>query len=316
MRIIKPLVLILTYISVAVFLFGCTGRGGQEKEEQPQEQTVLEEKNQDQGVLAEFERLIRENAAEKEILAYIDANIVKVTKESANQLVTGFEARQKKALEELDQQFASGKEEKWTKTIHNGLQKEFGYSFSMQQLGEIKDPEIKKMLEEVRDTGYRVRSAEGMYFPVIDYQFYQRYYAYLTEDIKNYYVLMATESNSPPAADAALLITPDEILKRIVAQENYLKGYPGSAKLKDIEELYLRYVNFYLFGLNNTPAFAYNTRVLRKDFQESYNNFDPTAGGKFAEAFSGYFEVLKNANYTLTDKVVQERQKVIDKVKQ
>ncbi|MDD3653571.1 MAG: hypothetical protein PHO01_05210 [Desulfotomaculaceae bacterium] len=306
MRIVQPLFLILTYLSVVVFLFGCTGPGS----------TASEDKLQDQAVLAEFERLMRENAAEKEILAFIDTNISKVTKEGANQLVTGYETRQKKSLEELDQQFAGGKEEKWTKTIPNGLHKEFGYSFSMQQLDQIKDPEIKRMLEEVRDTGYLARSAEGMYFPVIDYQFYQQYYAYLSDDLKNYYTIMAVESKNPPAADAALLITPDEILKRIGAQESYIRNYSASAKRADIEELYLRYVNFYLSGLNNTPAFAYNTKVLRKDFQESYKNFDTSANGKFAEAFSGYREVLKNENYTLTDKVIQERQQVIEKVKQ
>ncbi|MDD4169851.1 MAG: hypothetical protein PHD36_06310 [Desulfotomaculaceae bacterium] len=304
MKTLKTIMITLVCLVAVLALTGCAGRGDQANNAQTQDQTVL----------IGFDQLVRDNAPEKEILAYIDANINKVTREGASQLATGFETRQKKSLEELDRRFAGGQEEKWTKTIPNGLQKEFGYTFSMERLEQVEDPELKKMLEEVRDTGYRVRSAEGMYFPVIDYQFYQKYYDYLTEDIKNYYMLMATESNTPPAVDAALVISPDEILMRILAQENYLKIYPGSAKLKDIEELYLRYVNFYLFGLNNTPAFANNPRVLRKDFQFSYNNFDTTTGGKFAAAFSGYREILKDANYILTDKVAQERQKVIEQV--
>lgn len=304
MRLVKILAVLLG-ISM-LFLAGCAKQGGQAKKE----------KAQDEAVLAEFNRLIGANAVEKDLLAFIDASIGKVSKQGADQLAAGYEARQKSSLALLDQQFAGGKEEKWSVTIPNGLQKEFGYSFSMDKIDEIKDAELKKMLEEVRDTGYRVRTAEGMYFPVIDYEFYKKYYPFLTGQLKGYYDIMAVESRTPPAVDAALQITPDELLKRIIGQETYINQYPASERRQDVEALYLRYVNFYLFGVNNTPAFAYNTRVLRSDFKQSYDSFKAAGDSMFGAAFSPYLEMLKSENYVLTEKVTGERQKVVENLKQ
>ncbi len=303
MRLVKILAVLLSILMLG--LVGCAKQSEQVNMEKPQDETVL----------AGFNQLIGVNAAENDILDFIDANIGKVSKEGAGWLVTGYEARQKSSLALLDEQFTEGKEEKWSVIIPNGLQ-EFGYIFSMDKIDEVEDAELKKMLEEVRDTGYKVRTAEGMYFPVIDYQFYEKYYPYLADELKGYYGLMAVESGAPPAVDAALQITPDELLNRIVAQETYINQYPGSQKRQDVETLYLRYVGFYLFGINNTPAFAYDTKVLRSDFKQSYDNFKAVGDSKFGAAFSPYLEVLKNENYVLTDNVTSEQQKVIEKVKQ
>lgn len=300
MKSIKYAALVL----LVVFTFCCFGCA------QNQNKSV----NKDEQILAGFENL-QQGANEKAVLNFIDENIGQVSRQTADELVYGYEKVQKNTLNDLEKQFSGGKETKWTITIPHGLQKEFGYSFSMEKIDSIKDPQLKESLQEVRDTGYLVRTAEGMYFPVINYNFYKKYSGYLTDQAKEYYSIMAEESNRPAVDDGSLKITPDEILKRMEALQSYLDKYPSPPKLRDIKDLYLTYVGFYLCGADNTPAFSYSTKVLNNDFKESYQNFK-AADTVFGREFTAYFETLKNEGYKLTDKISSARNKLIEKVKQ
>ena len=270
-------------------------------------------KNEDEQVLAGFENVLQ-GANEKVVLAFIDENITKVSRKAADKLVYGYEKLQKNKLNDLEQQFSEGKEEKWTITIPRGLQKEFGYFFSMDKIDSIKDPQLKEILQEVRDTGYLARTAEGMYFPVINYDFYRKYSGYLTDQAKDYYSIMSEESNKIAVDDGSLQITPDDILKRMEAQQIYINKYPGSPKLRDIKDLYIKYVGFYLCGAINTPAFSYNAKILNADFKKSYQNFK-AADTVFGREFTAYLESLKNEGYRLTDKILSARNELIEKVK-
>ncbi|HAG10378.1 MAG TPA: hypothetical protein DCK76_03105 [Desulfotomaculum sp.] len=268
----------------------------------------------DEQILAGFKNLHQE-ANKKAVLAFIDENIGKCSQGAADKLVYGYEELQKNALDDLEKQFPGGKEEKWTITIPQGLQKEFGYSFSMDKINSIKDPQLKEILQEVRDTGFLVRTAEGMYFPVINYNFYEKYSGYLTGQAKDYFSIMAEESKRIAVDDGSLQITPNDILKRMKAQQIYINKYPGSPKLRDIKDLYIIHTGFYLCGADNTPAFSYDTKVLNSDFRESYQDYklnDSVFGGEFVT----YFETLKKEGYKLTDKISDARNKLIEKVKQ
>ncbi|MFA5384106.1 MAG: hypothetical protein WC364_05500 [Eubacteriales bacterium] len=268
----------------------------------------------DEQVLAGFENLLR-GANEKSVLSFIDENIGNVSRQTADKLVYGYEKLQKDALNDLEEQFSGSKEEKWTITIPQGLQKEFGYSFSMDKIDSIKDPQLKEILQEVRNSGYLARTAEGMYFPVINYDFYKKYSGYLTDQTKDYYSIMAEGSNQPAVDDGCLKITPDDILERMEAQQIYINKYPGSPKLRDIKDLYITYVSFYLCGTDNTPAFSYDTKVLNSGFKESYQNYRLT-DTVFGREFIFYFETLKKEEYKLTDKISSARNKLIENIKQ
>ncbi|GAB6274538.1 MAG: hypothetical protein STSR0004_14010 [Peptococcaceae bacterium] len=298
-RTIKHITLVLLVLLTFCF-FGCADKTNQDI-------------SKDSQVLTSYEKLLQA-ANEKDILVFIDQNISRVSRETADKLVNGYENLQKNALDDLNKQFSEGKEEKWTIIIPQGLQKEFGYSFTMEKIDSIKDKQLRETLQRVRDTGYLVRTDEGMYFPVINYDFYTQYSRYLTGQMKDYYLIMAHESKTRALVDGALLIKPDDILKRIEKQEIYIKNYPGSSKLGDIKDLYINYVRFYLFGIDNTPAFSYNSKALTDNFKQIYQNFQLTST-ILGKEIAPYFETLKNEGYMLTNKVATERNKVLEKIK-
>jgi len=78
---------------------------------------------------------------------------------------------------------------------------------------EIEDEKVRELLSKTKNSGYRVETAEGMFFPVIDYEVYKKYSEYVTEDVKEYINIMAEESNNPPAKDAALVVVGMRCLK-------------------------------------------------------------------------------------------------------
>src|SRR5690554_6132018 len=89
------------------------------------------------------------------------------------------------------------------------------------EINKILDQELKELLIETRNSGYKVETAEGMFFPIIDYQFYKQFTSYLSNDMENYIKIMSVESKEVPAKDAALVIGWDEILNRALSQEEF-----------------------------------------------------------------------------------------------
>ncbi len=45
------------------------------------------------------------------------------------------------------------------------------------------------------DSGYKLIYEEGMFYPIIDYEFYKKYSNNVTDDIREYINVMAVESN-------------------------------------------------------------------------------------------------------------------------
>ena len=80
-----------------------------------------------------------------------------------------------------------------------------------------------------------METAEGMFFPVIDYEFYRRYLAYLDSDFREYIEIMSLESSEPPAKDAALVIGWDEVIERALRQEKFLISFPESSKVPEVK---------------------------------------------------------------------------------
>jgi len=45
--------------------------------------------------------------------------------------------------------------------------------FDLGKVYEIEDEKVRELLSKTKNSGYRVETAEGMFFPVIDYEVYK-----------------------------------------------------------------------------------------------------------------------------------------------
>ncbi|NEU29254.1 hypothetical protein GN156_00450 [bacterium LRH843] len=266
------------------------------KEIQETESRADEETNEsEQQIMEDFQSLINENASLTGVAEYIDTTISSVSKENASIMMKIFEEMQKGFLPILEEKY-----------FPDLIQKKLVDSNGKAEKGN--DEELSALLTKTVDSGFKVETAEGMYFPIIDYGFYKKYYAYVTPDYQDYIDIMAIESNKVPAKDAALVISWEEVLERAIRQENFITNHPNSEKMDEINELYEKYLVFALYGLNNTPLFEYDTNTLRPEAKADYMKVIENNGDlKTAEIVQDFLAIVQKHDDILTDEVEEFR---------
>lgn len=180
---------------------------------------------------------------------------------------------------------------------------------------DIADAELRSLLDEIYEIGYTLHTAEGQFFPVIDYTYFTQYKDKVSDELYEYFAAMSLESKQPFASDAALVITWDELAYRINIHENYLDKYPNSIRKDEIQRYLLYYMQAYLLGLDNTSVFDYKSNKFREDLLESYqNSLEAYPDTELAEILSEYIKILEKNNYKQTDAVEAYQTELREKI--
>lgn len=288
----------------AGLLAGCTIKETSKNIENIEDKEATQEQQQNK-IISDFDTLLKGSPKADAVIKFIDENIAKLSKEDASAMLFKLEEIQKQDLPKLEEKFFPG-------AIQLEMQKLYEPDFDLNKLAETQDQELKALLIETGDMGYKVETAEGMFFPVMNYEFYKKYSSYVTEDIKEYIELMAVESNATPIKDAGLMIGWDEIIKRALSQEKFIKDYPSSAKVDAIKELQKRYITFMLFGSNNTPLFSYDTKVMMAEAQAVFlKDIEDNKDSELMQMLGKYMEILKKTNYKFSEEAEKFRNDVM-----
>lgn len=254
--------------------------------------------NETESIMNDFQSLLKNNAGVDEVAAFINDNIAGASPEDASEMLDRFESIQKNNLPQFE-------------GLYNevNVQSKINDEYKAIIAGsEIKDSGLKELLAETYNSGYKVETAEGMYFPIIDYGFYKNFSSYATPDMKDYIDIMAEETEQMPAKDGALVIGWDEIIKRALNQEQFINTRKDSVKVDEVRQLYNKYVIFTLYGLNNTPLFSYDTKTLDPEAREVYlNAVADTGDSDYLKTLSGFLDLVRNNNYKLTNEADQYR---------
>lgn len=263
-----------------------------------EESQSSENKETDKDIMKEFNDLIiKENVSLKEVAAFMNENIKSITQEEASTMIIGFE--------ELQKNSKNTEEEKYLPEEIQGEFNQLGTEgIDFNQAESIKDETIKQLVTESRENGYRIETAEGYYFPVIDYSFYKQFSSYATPDIKDYIEIMSVESDHIFAKDAALVITWDEVVKRALSLERFLSSYPDSQKREDIISLYDNYLFITMHGLNNTPLFDYETKKIDEKANNAFGiALTQSIDSKYLRKLGEFIELIRKNDNRLTDEV-------------
>lgn len=305
---------ILTFVlTIAVILSGCAVKGSNinpvtpSKQDGGNLQKVSTSKVETESkIMSEFRLLLESNPKLKSVIEFIDKNIPNVTKENGFAMVEDLEQIQERYLTSLEEKFFSSGD------IQDKISKLYKSGLDLSKIDDIKDEELKTLLLETRDSGYRIETAEGMYFPIMNYEYYKKYNTYVTADMKEYIDIMAVESNKVPAKDAALIIGWDEIIKRALSQEAFIKNYGNSIKAESVKKLQKRYITFILYGLNNTPLFDYETKELVPAAKTVYLNAIKNVGDSaIIKTLNNYMDILAKTNYKLSDSADKFRKEAV-----
>ncbi|MHB1392219.1 MAG: hypothetical protein ACYCYE_03910 [Clostridia bacterium] len=63
----------------------------------------------------------------------------------------------------------------------------------MSKIDDTQDAELKALLIETREMGYKVETAEGTFFPIMNYEYLKKFTPYALGDTKSYYVVWSKQ---------------------------------------------------------------------------------------------------------------------------
>ncbi|NLY90021.1 MAG: hypothetical protein GX081_00235 [Firmicutes bacterium] len=249
--------------------------------------------------------LAQEDLTVAQVIAYVDKHIKEVSPAKAGQLVLGLEQVQKEKLSAWQRLYEDN-------TLQQKMAEVYQRNWALEDLTKAEDGTIRRVVEKTVANGYKVETAEGMFFPVIDYTLYRKYYKALAADLSAYFDLMAVESEKAPVKDAALMISWEEVLERAERQKRFIEGYSSSTQVELVRELLARYVAFALFGCNNTPLFSYETKEMDPEAKQAYLAYvTEETTGEFSQLIKDYLQVLNAYDYRLTAEVDAFRQQAV-----
>lgn len=274
----------------------------------------IKSSQEQEKIMNDFNKLINtKDISEQEIIKFADHNIKNISSDNALKLVLGIEEVQNKNYEKRINSFFTG-------NIQTKIAKAFTDKNSinvldnMKDLDNVKDDELKKYLSEILQCGYKIITTEGQYYPIKNYEYLKKYNDYVTDDIREYINIKSLDSSHPSTSDAALVISWDEVFRRALKSEIFLRKYPSSLKAEDIKQQYLFYAATYLYGSVNSPSFDYINNELSNELLESYIKVssDKSLEGDLVEIIKEYLNVLKKHNYKLTDQVENYRKNTLN----
>ncbi|AEG59055.1 hypothetical protein [Desulforamulus ruminis] len=297
----KKIILPIFFIAVLLATSGCSGStdGKAEQKDQEKEQARVE------SVLKEFHSLTAEGGTIKQQIQFIDDNIKTLPQEAASEMILSLEKNLMDYQPVLEEKY-------WQEEVQSGLFEAFTTGIDINKGDLMKDPALKDLLNETRASGFKIETAEGTFFPIINYEMFKQYTPRLTPDIQEYLNIMAEESNQAPAKDAALVIGWEEVLQRALKQEKFIADYKESKKVNDIKQLYKKYMTFTYYGANNTPLFDYDTNTLNSKAKSVYLNAVKNNGSSvFLNNLSVFLDIAKKNDYKLTGEVEKYRENIL-----
>jgi hypothetical protein len=297
------LISILSVFLIVGLLTGCTSSQGPVALPDP---IVQEPQNDEAAIMDNYKRLVESATEPKAIFKFLDENAKVLSEENVALIINGIEKLQKEYLPKLDEKYNASPE------IQTELAKIYLAKKDINDPKNIETEALKNLIDETMKSGYKVETAEGMFYPVINYSFYKDYSRYLPEDLNSYIEIMSVESDRVPAKDAALVIGWDELVERALKQEAFIKKYADSSKLPEVSELYKKYKTFTFLGLNNTPLFSYEGNVMVEGAKLAYENVDfTTDDSQLKKDLKDFMILLVDSNYKLTPEIDKFRKDII-----
>jgi len=243
-----------------------------------------------------FEELKQSDADAKEIFEFIENNIKKADAKFADEMI---DYVLEFSINELE--VFSGKYE--DQYVLEKLWQDYAGSTDLDLLKDSKDEIISELAKETLERKYKLVSSEGYIWPIVDYKAYYIYFPYLTDQMKAYIEIMAQESDQPSVSDAAIIISLEEYANRILSLYEFEEKYPGFARIYYIVNMLDGKLWIYMGGIDNTPVFDFNGKILPERLKDFQDNAEKYAGTDFGNKLNEYLLLLESQDYTRTEKV-------------
>jgi len=123
-----------------------------------------------------------------------------------------------------------------------------------------KTPELEAFQDNIKFCGIDIFSSEGMYyFDVANDYFYNNFKNRVSAGLKDFLNIRKEEMKQGFSEDAGLLISFEDVHKRVVKWENFIMKYPDNIYTDRAKYFYETYLETLLTGMDNSRTFEYNS---------------------------------------------------------
>ena len=134
--------------------------------------------------------------------------------------------------------------------------------------------------------------------------FYNMFKNKVTPDVKMYLQLRTDDKKNPYVLDKKVIVTWEELRKRALKWENYIKKYPNSKFNEMARKNYQEYMTIYLFGTELQPTIEYTNKKMLPEFEQEFvmmiKQNPRSTSGKLTKDFVDFF-INNNSNYKPAD---------------
>ena len=169
------------------------------------------------NIMERFAEVIHANSKPCEVIAFMDENIVKVSKEDAATMVKGLETSLKNQVAALQKKYEDPKVQKELKTI-------FANGISTEAANKIKSEEtLMLVLGDTYANGLKLEKVDGVFTPVVDTKVATQYDQYI-KIMDTYMALLHTDISSKELMNFA-----DRYISRVSQEDAFMmiKGIVG-----------------------------------------------------------------------------------------
>jgi hypothetical protein len=169
----------------------------------------------------------------------------------------------------------------------------------------LHEPEGQQYERELNQNGLILKSTEGIIYigrstkPLRNF-----FYDHLSPATQEFFDQFEAETMQDLSEDGGLLITPVELAQRLAFWEEFLTKHPNHLFAQFARNNVADYQYYLLEGMDNTPAFDFETNKMQPEFIEGYaylNQHHPDLA--CTKVFNEYLTLLKTTNYKRTEAV-------------
>jgi hypothetical protein len=159
--------------------------------------------------------------------------------------------------------------------------------------------------QKVNANGFSITSSEGMIYLVKNTDFIKAEIVELIDPVASEFLnLYCNKIDMKCCEDAGIIISKQELISRIYNWGEFIDKSTDLAYEKYAENVFNTYLNLAYTGLDNTPAFDWDTEIFNTELADLMNDIiTQNPNSKAAKDFKPFINILTRENFVKTQKV-------------
>jgi len=161
----------------------------------------------------------------------------------------------------------------------------------------------RKIESSISKVGWSLKESEGAYYiGESGGWFEKRFASILTEPYRQYFNNRTKEIKEGFSEDAGLLISWEQLRKRIARWEQFLKSYPNFEETSEVQAYLNRYIGTFLSGMDNSKIYDLDTKKLTTEVRSAYEKYlKENKNSAYYVRVKDFYEMLKKNKFIVPE---------------